>query len=428
MSKNAQEIFNFASITDECIKCGKCIPVCTIHNVNADEVTSPRGFLDLLGAYQRGKLELDSNAKAIFESCFLCTACVEVCPKSLPTDMVIEQVRADIGKKFGIAWYKKAFFLLLRHRWLNDIAFKLGWVFQTCGFKIQADIDSMNSRFNLPMLKADRLLPSLRKTSFLNSHKEEHINNGGKRKVAVFIGCLGNYNYVNVGNSLLEILKHLEIDAFLAKDQKCCSAPAYFTGDFDTVDYNAKFNIEYFESFGKDVEAIIVPEATCSAMLKIDYEHYFHDQPEWMARAVALKSKIFMATEWLEKHTHLNELLASKKKDTKIVTYHDPCHARKMQGIHKEPRSLISKNYDIVEMSDPNSCCGFGGVTMQSEKYHLAKAAGLPKAAMIKDTKADYVSSECSACRMQINASMNYVDAPQVFKNPIELIAEALRD
>jgi glycolate oxidase iron-sulfur subunit len=427
MSKTAQEIFNFSATTDECIKCGKCIPVCTIHNVNADEVTSPRGFLDLLGAYQRGNLELDLNAKAIFESCFLCTACVEACPKSLPTDMVIEQVRADIGKKFGIAWYKKAFFLLLRHRWLNDIAFKLGWVFQTCSFKIQADIDSMSSRFNLPMLKADRLLPSLRKTSFLNSHPE-NIDNGGKRKVAIFIGCLGNYNYVNVGNSLLEILEHLGIDAFLAKDQKCCSAPAYFTGDFDTVDYNAKFNIEYFESFSKDVEAIIVPEATCSAMLKIDYEHYFHDQPEWKARAVALKNKIFMATEWLQHHTQLEQLLASKKKDSKIVTYHDPCHARKMQGIHKEPRNLISQNYAIKEMSDPNTCCGFGGVTMQSEKYHYAKAAGLPKAAMIKETKADFVSSECSACRMQINASMNYVDAPQVFKNPIELIAEALRD
>jgi glycolate oxidase iron-sulfur subunit len=277
------------------------------------------------------------------------------------------------------------------------------------------------------MLKADRLLPSLRKTSFLNSHPE-NINNGGKRKVAVFIGCLGNYNYVDVGNSLLEILKHLEIDAFLAKDQKCCSAPAYFTGDFYTVDYNAKFNIEYFESFSKDVEAIIVPEATCSAMLKIDYEHYFHDQPEWKARAEALKDKIFMATEWLQHHTHLEQLLASKKKNIQIVTYHDPCHAKKMQGIHKEPRNLISKNYNLVEMSDPNACCGFGGVTMQSEKYHFAKAAGIPKAAMINKTKADIVSAECSACRMQINSSLGYTDSKVVFKNPIELIAEALRD
>jgi len=426
MDKKAEDIFNFDKTADDCVKCGKCIPVCTIHNVNADEVTSPRGFIDLLGAYKRGNLELDKTAKDIFESCFLCTACVEVCPKSLPTDMLIEQVRSDIAKKYGIAWYKKAFFLLLRHRWLNDLAFKLGWVFQTCGFKIQAERDSMTSRFNIPMLKADRLLPSLKKTSFLNAHKE-HINNGGKRKVAIFIGCLGNYNYRNIGDSLLEILAHLEIDAFLAKDQKCCSAPAYFTGDFDTVDHNAKFNIEYFEKFADDVEAILVPEATCSAMLKIDYAHYFHDQPEWKARAEAVMSKVFMATEWLQNHTELESILAKKKQNTKIVTYHDPCHAKKMQGVYEEPRSLIRQNYKIVEMSDPNRCCGFGGVTMQSEKYHFAKAAGAPKAAMIKETQADVVSAECSACRMQINASMNYAGVETVFKNPIELIADALR-
>ncbi len=425
MNKPLEDIFSFDEIQDDCVKCGKCIPVCTIHNVNADEVTSPRGFIDLLGAYKRGHLEMDKTAKDIFESCFLCTACVEVCPKSLPTDMVIEQARADIAKKFGIAWYKRAFFLLLRHRWLNDLAFKLGWVFQTCGFKIKADIDSMHSRFNLPMLKADRLLPSLRKTSFLNSHPE-NIDNGGKRKVAVFIGCLGNYNFKSVGDSLLEILETLEIDAFLAKSQKCCSAPAYFTGDFDTVDYNAKFNIEYFEGFASDVEAIIVPEATCSAMLKIDYEHYFHDQPEWKARAKAVMSKVYMATEWLQNHTELEKVLATKQALPNIVTYHDPCHAKKMQGIHEEPRNLIRQNYKIVEMSDPNTCCGFGGITMQSEKYHFAKAAGVPKAAMIKATGAEIVSAECSACRMQINNSMG-VESTTIFKNPIELIADALK-
>ena len=427
MDKKLEDIFDFTQTSDACVKCGKCIPVCTIHNVNADEVTSPRGFIDLLGAYKRGHLELDKTAKDIFESCFLCTNCVDVCPKALPTDMVIEQARADIAQKFGIAWYKRLFFMLLRHRWLNDLAFKLGWTFQTCGFKIRADIDSMSSRFNLPMLKTDRLLPSLRKKSFLNSH-EENIKNGGKRKVAVFIGCLANYNYVDIGESLLEILKALEIDAFLAKDQKCCGAPAYFTGDFATVDKNAKHNIEYFEKFGDDIEAIIVPEATCSAMLKIDYEHFFHDQPEWLERAKKIKGKIFMATEWLQHHTHLEHLLASKKKQVQVVTYHDPCHARKMQGVYQEPRNLVGQNYKIVEMSDPNACCGFGGITMQTEKYHFAQAAGKPKAAMISKTGADVVTAECSACRMQINNAMHGAGVETVFKNPIELIAEALRN
>ncbi|WP_345972253.1 (Fe-S)-binding protein [Sulfurimonas diazotrophicus] len=420
-----EEIFNFTATSDQCIKCGKCIPVCTIHNVNADEVTSPRGFIDLLGAYERGQLELDKTAKDIFESCFLCTNCTDVCPKSLPTDMVIEQVRADIADKFGIAWFKKAFFFLLRHRRLMDFFMKSGYAFQTCGFKIKEQTSSMQPRFSLPLIKKERLLPSMGKKSFLNSYPEM-TDNGGKRKVAIFIGCLANYNYTGIGKSLMEILEVLEIDAFIPKKQLCCGAPAYFTGDFATVDHNAKKNIEYFESFIDEVEAIIIPEATCSAMIKIDYEHFFHDQPEWKARAQKLKNKVFMATEWLEQKTHLSELLASRGRRDLTVTYHDPCHARKMQGVYQEPRKLIGQSYAIKEMSDPNACCGFGGVTMQTEKYHFAEAAGKPKAAMIKASGAQVVSAECSACRMQINNSLHQAEAETVFKNPIELIAEAL--
>ncbi|MBN2895113.1 MAG: (Fe-S)-binding protein [Campylobacterales bacterium] len=423
--KRPEEIFNFAETADACVKCGKCIPVCTIHNVNPDEVTSPRGFIDLLGAYQKGYLELDRNAKDIFESCFLCTNCVDVCPKALPTDMVIEQVRADLAEIYGIAWYKRAFFYLLRHRTLMDMLFKMGYVFQTCGFKIHAEKSSMEPRFTLPVIKKDRLLPSMGKTSFLNSYPEQ-THNGGKRKVAIFIGCLANYNYTSIGDSLMKILKALDIDVMIPKKQLCCGAPAYFTGDFDTVRHNAQKNIRYFESFIDDVEAIIIPEATCSAMIKVDYEHFFHDDPEYKARATALKGKIFMATEWLEQHTHLRTLLSSKPKKALHVTYHDPCHARKMQGIYQEPRRLIAQNYTIKEMSDPNACCGFGGVTMQTEKFHFAQAAGRPKAAMIEQSGASVVAAECSACRMQITNSLFEAEVNAHFKNPIELIAEAL--
>jgi len=424
----SQTKFPFNTVSDECIKCGKCIPVCTVHNVNADEVTSPRGFLDLLGAYQRGDLKLDKTAKDIFESCFLCTACTEICPNDLPVDMVIEQVRDDIRKKYGLAWYKKAFFFLLRHRKIMDLMAKLGYVFQTCGFKIHEKQQAMEPRFSLPIIKKDRFLPSAKSKTFLNSYPEV-IKNGGKRKVAIFIGCLANYTYTDIGKALLKILKELETDAYLIKNQLCCGAPAYFTGDFDTVEYLATHNIEYFESFIDDVDAIIVPEATCSAMLKKDYLHFFHDRPEWKARVEKLNKKIYMATEWLYKETNLGEILEKKgKKMSELITYHDPCHAKKMQGVYKEPRELISKNYTMTEMSDPNRCCGFGGVTMQSEKFHLAKAAGLPKAAMIDETKADIVSAECSACRMQITNSLHYNDSKVIFKNPIELIAEALED
>jgi len=427
--KKPEDIFNFSNTSDECIKCGKCIPVCTIHQINPDEVTSPRGFIDLLGAYQRGDLELDKNAKDIFESCFLCTACTDVCPNSLPTDMVIEEVRADIADKFGIAWFKRVFFTLLRHRWLMDLMMKLGYTFRTCGFSEDTKRGGMIPRFKMPIIKSGRLLPSLSKTSFLNSYPQE-VEHGGERRVAIFIGCLANYNYTTIGDSLMEILERLGIDAFIPKDQLCCSAPAYFTGDFYTVETLSKKNIEYFESFIDEVEAIIIPEATCSAMISHDWEVFFTNQgmQDWAYRARELNKKIFMATQWLEQKTNLKEMLAKKGKSlSETITYHDACHAKKVQNIYKEPRELLSQNYTITEMSDSDRCCGFGGVTMQTEKYHLAEAAGKPKAAMIADTGAKIVSAECSACRMQIGNSLHQADVDVVFKNPVELIAEALR-
>ena len=106
--------FNYKVSSDVCIQCAKCVPTCTIHMANPDETTSPRGFIALLGEYQNGKLELDHEVKAIFESCFLCTNCVDVCPKKIPTDNLIENIRFDIVKKFGLSPHKKLFFSLLK--------------------------------------------------------------------------------------------------------------------------------------------------------------------------------------------------------------------------------------------------------------------------------------------------------------------------
>lgn len=419
--------FDFNKISDKCVKCGKCKPNCTIFGISGDEVTSPRGFLDLIGAYKRGELKLDKNAKKIFESCFLCTNCVSVCPNDLPTDEMIENVRFDIAKKFGIAWYKKAFFYLLRNRKMMDLAAKFGFVFQSCGFKINGN--EMKPKFSLPMIKKERLLPSAKKTSFLNSHPE-FIDNGSDKTIGIFIGCMGNYAYSEIGEGLLKICETLKINAHLMKDQACCGAPAYFTGEFNTVRRNAKKNIEYFEKLLEKLDAIIIPEATCSAMIKVDYKRFFAGDEIWEKRAKSVSEKIFMASEYFVKFTNLSQILAQKganlvKKKTKI-TYHDPCHAKKMQGIYSEPRELLSQIYDINEIGDSVSCCGFGGVTMQSENYALSRQIGLKRASQIISTNAHFVSAECSACKMQLNNALNLSDSNIRCENWVELIAKAL--
>ena len=417
--------FDFSAISDMCVKCGKCKPNCTIFKISGDEVRSPRGFLDLIGAYNRGEMKLDKNAKNIFESCFLCTNCVEACPASLPVDEMIENVRFDLAQKYGISWYKRLFFYLLRHRWIMDFAARLGYVFKSCGFR-EHDNDTMQPKFSLPMLKKERLLPNPSKKSFLNSHPE--IIKNGERQVGIFIGCMANYAYTDTGEGLLKILKELGISAHLMKKQVCCAAPAYFTGDFATVEANAKKNIAYFEKVLESCEAIICPEATCSAMLKVDYERFFEHDEHWKERAKKVMSKLYLATEYFVKFTELEQILEQKTegKEKPALVYHDPCHARKMQGVWREPRALLSHIFELKNSGDETSCCGFGGVTTQSQNYHLARAAGLSRANTLSKAGANVVSAECSACKMQLNNSLNLASSELRCKNPIELIAAAL--
>ena len=432
---------SYESITSACVKCGKCIPVCTIHDINADETTSPRGFLDLIAAYKQGALTMDKNLKRIFESCFLCTNCVEACPSKLRVDSAIEGVRFELAKRYNIAWYKHLAFFLLGNRKVMDFVARFGFVFQSCAFKIQgidsvASVDErgnlhknlgMSARFSFPMVKKGRFLLTLTKKSFLRS-KPEFIDNGGDKTIGLFVGCLSNYAYTSTAEAVLAICKALKINVDLLKEQSCCGAPQYFTGDFKSVEKLAKKNVAYFEKKLANLDAIIVPEATCSAMLNVDYEHFFElqNEPEWAQRARAVANKIFLATKYFYEATNLAQMLESKGKRDLLVTYHDPCHARKMQGVFKEPRALLKANFKLVELSQTNACCGFGGVSMQTNHFDKALQVGIKKARDIKQSGAQIVSAECSACRMQISNALEHEKAGVLFKNPLELIASAL--
>lgn len=430
---------DFKSVALACVKCGKCVPSCTIYQVNREESTSPRGFLDLLGAYEQGDLELDKNAKNIFESCFLCTTCVQICPNNLPVDVLIEKVRVEIAEKYGIAWHKRLFFYLLKHRKLMDFVFSFVYFISPCLFK--SDTTKNRFRFPLPKMGTRTIFPFSSK-SFLQKYKGEitsknidsnkfkfTINSNLKHnKAAIFIGCLSNYNYVNVGESLLFILDQLGINALVPK-QECCGAPAYFTGDIKTVRFLIKKNIVYFESFINEVDVLLIPEATCAAMVIQDWQHALEgdeEEEKWLKRLTSLLPKIQMASSWLTTHTPLKTLLHSKPAQNRSITYHDPCHARKVLKIFQEPRDLLSQNYSLLEMSDSSRCCGFGGISMQSDKYDLVLKASIPKAKMIEETKAQIVSAECSACRMQIDNAMDNTNVKAKFFHPLELIAETL--
>ncbi|MBK1971082.1 (Fe-S)-binding protein [Campylobacter sp. 2018MI35] len=410
-------------ITSACVKCGKCIQTCPIYEVKKDELHNPRGFLELLSAYNKGEISCDNDLKNIFDSCFLCTSCTEICPFDLKVDKAIIDFRHKDFQR-SLSLYKKVILFFLRNRKILDFIAKLGYIFNPCIFKIQNGNLGMKSKFNISLIKKDRLFPSFTKKSFLKSNAD-FIDNQGEKTIGFFVGCLQNYFYDESAKAVLKIAKKLKINVDLLKDQNCCAVVHFFNGDFKSVEKLAKKNIEYFEKKLENLDAIIIAEATCSSMIRKDYEYFFNsiNQKEWAKRAKKLSSKIYLATEYFYHKTSLKELLSKQKKTDFIITYHDPCHSKKTQGIFKEPRELLKNNFILKEMHESDVCCGFGGINTQINLYNESLKIADKKTLNIKQTKAHFVSAECSACRMQISNSLEKEKIQTIFRHPLELIA-----
>ena len=446
-------------IASACVKCGKCIPTCTTYQLHKDEVHSPRGFLESIYQYTQGNLALDASLQDALDTCFLCNHCVSSCPISLPIDGAIEQMRMRAKKSL----FKRFYFFLLRHRWCMDWVFRLVAFIPPCAFRGSGS-GLLGLRFaKKPFLKryaryvGQGVVRSRAERSEIGQsgvgqnkagqsvvgrsstegsergkagQKARLEQNLKKQRVGIFIGCLGNYNYPSMGESLLEILEILGIEVLLPK-QECCGAPAYFGGDLETSLLLVQRNIAHLESIINEVDAILIPEATCAAVMLKDWGEILRLSragEEWQARLSRLTPKMSMATPWLYHATALPALLARCGKQDLIFTYHDPCHAAGVLGITQEPRALLGANYRFLPLEDSTRCCGFGGVGIQMGHSALARRAGERKADAILASGASVVSAECSACRVQITASLAKSSTKEkpAFAHPLELIAKAL--
>ena len=94
-------------------------------------------------------------------------------------------------------------------------------------------------------------------------------------------------------------------------------------------------------------------------MLKQHLPHLFDDDPNQRAAADAMAARVF------ELVSFLTDVLGVQGAGTAFagtVTYHDSCSGLRELGIKQQPRDLLrAAGANLVEMSEPEICCGFGG-------------------------------------------------------------------
>jgi L-lactate dehydrogenase complex protein LldE len=237
------------------------------------------------------------------------------------------------------------------------------------------------------------------------------------RKVTLFIQCLVDVMYPEVGEAMLKIFRKLDIAVDCPVDQTCCGQPAFNSGYHRQARVAARKFIQLFE----DAQSIVCPSGSCVHMVRHHYPDLFHDDPAWLRRAESIRDKTFELTEYLVDVLGVEDLDA--RFDGKI-TYHDSCHPLRGLGIMDQPRKLISKvdGAEFIEMQNSDQCCGFGGAF--AVKYpEISTAMVEDKVKNIIATGADTVVGVDMSCLMNIQGLLSRKKSEVKIMHIAELLA-----
>ena len=217
----------------------------------------------------------------------------------------------------------------------------------------------------------------------------------------LFIQCIVDSVFPNVGQSMVRVLDRLGVSMEYPSDQTCCGQPAFNAGYRGEARAAARRFIEIFE----DAHVIVCPSGSCVSMVRNHYADLFGDDPRWLARARHVAAKTYEFSEYLVDVLKVADVGSSFNA---TVTYHESCHLMRGIGVSRQPRTLIDhvKGIDFVEMHDADRCCGFGGAF--SFKYPGISTAMLEeKVRNIQASGAGVVVGCDMGCLMNIQGMLN---------------------
>jgi len=345
-----------------------------------------------------GSLEINQDFKDPLFECLLCKACVANCFPAVRTDKNVIAGRAEYMKRVG----QPKIMRFLFHRLLPDHGklakyVRLAAFGKNSGMSKLARAMGILSWFGKDFDKVEGIVEKLPRTFFRD--QIDRLNLEPKKadlQVAYFVGCGFNFVLPGVSEATLEVLVRTGASVRIA-DNGCCGLPAYGYGDLDAAREMARKNIEILEKLRADL--IVTECGSCSAFLK-DYPELFEEDPEMQKRAKLVAKQVRGFSEFMA-----DRLPAASEgaPPSKKVTYHDPCHMSRYQGMVKPPRTLLKKipGLTYIELPEADRCCGAAG-SYNVMHYEQSMKVLDRKMENLKKTGAEILATECPGCLIQL--------------------------
>ncbi len=222
-------------------------------------------------------------------------------------------------------------------------------------------------------------------------------------RVALFITCLVDGLFPDVGKATVRLLRRLGHDVEVPLQQTCCGQMHINTGYPREALPLVRNHVETF----LDYDAIVAPSGSCTGSIRhqhVDVAREFGDD------ALAEGARLVAS------HTYeLSEFLVDVLGVTDVgayfphrVTYHPTCHSLRLLRVGDRPLRLLRevRGLDLVELPDAESCCGFGG-TFALKNPDVSTAMLADKMSNVLDTRAEVCSAGDSSCLMHIGGGLS---------------------
>ncbi|WKU19313.1 DUF3683 domain-containing protein [Advenella alkanexedens] len=381
------DIGAISSSIKDCLRCGKCKPVCATHVPRANLLYSPRNKILatslLVEAFlyeeqtRRGiSLKHWSEFEDVAEHCTLCHKCYNPCPVDIDFGDVSMNMRAVLNRmgKQSVRPGKTAamFFLNATDPTTINVTRKvmdIGYKAQRLGNEVlnsvakkqtahppatvgraslrEEIIHFVNKKMpgGLPKQSARKLL-DIEDKNFVPIIRDPHKTSADTEAVFYFPGCGSERLFSQVGLATQAMLWHAGVQTVLPPGYLCCGYPQRGNGQLDKAEQIITDNRVLFHRMATtlnylDIKTVVVSCGTCYDQLE-GYEF----------------EKIFPGCRLIDIHEYLLEKgLKLDGATGKRYMYHDPCHTPlKQQDPMKTVKSLVG---DTTIKAD--RCCGESG-------------------------------------------------------------------
>ena len=395
-----------ARVTRLCADCRRCYRLCPSFDYMLDEAVDRNdGDVARIGP---------ADYRRIVDLCWQCKRCFNNCPYTPPHAWGIDFPRLMLRAKASRA---RAQGVTRQDRWLGNVD-RLGRL-----ASLAAPAANFASRFGparaaleaVVGIDRSRNLPQFHRKTFARWFQQR---GGGRvkdgRRTVLFYSCSVNYNEPQLGRDAVAVLER-NACSVECPAQVCCGMPYLDGGDLDAAAANARRNIESLLPAAQAGVPIVVPQPTCSYVLKQEYPLLV---PGAGAETVAAATRDLF--EYLALR-HRQGSLATEFPGPKpgVVAYQMPCHLR-AQNIGCKTRDVLElipgTRIDVVE-----KCTAMDGTWAMKKEYYPISLGYARKAVAEMDAgRPQTYATDCTLSGLQIEAVRG--ERP---RHPVTLLREA---